>query len=263
MSLAPNKESSLLFLPDYHLSVPQVQNELAKKSITTYNSLNVLRYVERTSGKDLLPTWASRWTFGSTATRIQACHDTGEPIAWDHMLIEEKLNQGSIDFYYHAGHDRKVLHVKGRLLLEVGIFSMQTHAIYKSPDLHLPRISLAEDDAAAFKEYQNRRWRPSEYLLAGKVFDDSFLDVAPTVREDEGSDLHDSINHRDSIPWRQAVLPSLDFILRGRHMAAVHRPYHAIVPNATRSGDLVVALHGIRVLFVLRPQRGHIDGSAW
>lgn len=46
-------------------------------------------------------------------------------------------------------------------------------------------------------------------------------------------------------------------------MVAVHRSFHAILSNATRSGDLVVALHGIRVLVVLRPQRGHIDGSAW
>ncbi|MCJ1433234.1 hypothetical protein MMC27_002593 [Xylographa pallens] len=61
LSLALRDDGEILFQPDYRLCLNDVELKLAKASLETNASLDLLRYVEHTEATIALPSWVPHW----------------------------------------------------------------------------------------------------------------------------------------------------------------------------------------------------------
>ena len=167
-----------------------------------------------------------------------------------------------------TSHDSSYLHIRGSFLLKFSHVSHHefstrsvsysevsgSHGKYKYQGQH---IELDPEDRKAFRaqwgaDAQNSR--PDEAFFSTSFLAPSFHHIDQSITRSVNDDPDPQ-----AIRWDRPG-PSLAYKSRGHLVAITHRKYYALVPKATLPGDFIVALHGIKVLFVIR--RYQIPGCA-
>ncbi|KAL2038304.1 hypothetical protein N7G274_008953 [Stereocaulon virgatum] len=240
LSLSPKANGDLLLTPNYRLSPRETQILLASSSILAYENLNILRYVKH-SGRDiLLPSWAPRWSFGETIPVSQGGPFSGADITRTRAKAEALVSD-----------DSQCLHLRGHFLLEVE--HIYDNAV-RRPTKYANSIcfSINEEGTARRSKQPSNPMYSSDFLLL-------YVDALPTpgllLFLDFESPLHNWF-------WQ---FNSPEDRMRGNYIAITHQDCGAIVPSSTQPGDLIVALLGIRLLFVIRRcpnMPNNEDGSA-
>ena len=163
LSLIPNGDGGLLFFPDYRLSAMEIQNMLAKSSMLEYRSLNVLKYVEHTTKKISMPSWAPR---------LSAITELSESWTEGNNNYEQDV-KAKVSFKSQNNQGTEVLCLRGTIMLEVSRVSSGRVTSYNSSSLRWPRIGLEDDDVEAFKQHQVRRDTLPSTISGRRLVNDS------------------------------------------------------------------------------------------
>ena len=227
LSLSPKGNGDSLLTPNYRLSLRGTQVLLASSSILAYENLNILRYVKHSGSDILLSSWAPRWSFGETVPVPQEGSFSGE----DTTRIRAKAKALISD-------NSQCLHLRGHFLLEVE--HVYDNAVQR-PTRYVNSICflINEEGTAPRPKQPSNLIRSNDFLLL-------YVDALPTpglvLFLDFESPLHNWF-------WQ---FNSPEHRTRGNYLATTHQDCGAIVPSSTQPSDLIVALLGIRLLFVVR-----------
>jgi hypothetical protein len=219
LSLATKKDGSLLFPPDYHLSLAKVEVLLAKSSLLEYQSLNVLRYVDNQDNEVTTPSWIPHW--------INLVQSKLGPLEEDEGGWSRDSAQYPAVICCSEEQTTKLL-LKGRILAQIGWVGDKASISHVGSKL----ISLRQHELKSMRGYKSQMddfqgfYTKSEILAA-------YLSEKCTWWHDTPEpcitwDIKLEFNSYNSYSIRR-----VESLVHGRCIAMTPDGYPAIVPRAT------------------------------
>ena len=278
LSLVPRTDGRLLFDPDYSLCLDDVEFRLAKASISNYESLNILRYVDHGRSTIILPSWVPHFR-----------QDHVEPLPistrhscfnWDDICIAHRTMKSSFD---GTIRDVRLLYLQGSAVLEVGCVG----SVIYGPSISTPqrpglegtsldaspnsggKLAIHEQDQRAFSRFLQGQYlqQESESTIRGRKppaprlsrtrnqnTSSPFLMIEPAYETAVNFPALAEIDFqgRATTTWPTKVKASPQAIARGRKIALTRGGTYVLVPSMTEAGDLIAMFAGIRLLFIIR-----------
>lgn len=289
LSLVPRSDGSLLFDPDYRLCLDDVEFRLAQASISNYESLNILRYVDHGRSTIILPSWVPHFRPDHVeplpiSTR-RSCFDR------DDICIAHRTMKSSFD---GTIRDVRLLCLQGSAVLEVGCVGsvicgpgVSTPQASRKSSFELSRrpglegtsldaspnsggkLAIHEQDQRAFSRFLQDQYlqqesgstirgrKPPVPHLSGsrhQTTTSSVLTIEPAYETAVNFPALAEIDFkgRATTTWPTKVKASPQAIARGRKIALTRGGTYVLVPSMTEAGDLIAMFAGIRLLFIIR-----------